>query len=95
MAIPHSMSREEHRTALTRSKKEIEADMYAIATTLGLDAHAMNYSIPEILWQTDTPGVFKIDDYSEEDKRPYVELMHLSQHYKKIIEKLEGPNRVV
>lgn len=91
----HTMTREQRRTVLLRARSHIEASMYALASTIGLDADAMDYLIPDKLWQTDVQGVSKIDDFSDEGKRPYYELVTLSKHLSTIIEKLEGPNRVV
>ena len=90
-----TMTRDQRRAALLRARSHIEGAMYALATTLGLDADAMDYLIPDKLWDTGDEGVSKIDDFSDESKRQYNELITLSKHLSTIIEKLEGPNRVV
>ena len=95
MSIPHSMTNAERRRVLVRAKKDVEVTMYELATSLSLDADAMDYTRPEVLWQTDVEGVSLIDDKSEEDKKPYTNLMKLSENFIQIVEKLEGPNRVV
>ena len=61
----HTMTREQRRTVLLRARSHIEASMYALASTIGLDADAMDYLIPDKLWQTDVQGVSKIDDFSD------------------------------
>jgi hypothetical protein len=68
--------------------------MYAKAAAMGLDVDNMDYLDPSLLWQTEEKGVSKIDEWSDAEKRPYVDLLMLSQNLKKIIEKLEGPNRI-
>ena len=95
MAIPHSMTNAERRQVLVRAKKDVEVTMYELATSLSLDADAMDYTRPEILWQTDVEGVSQIDSKSDEEKKPYVNLMKLSENFTQIVEKLEGPYRVV
>lgn len=89
-----TMTRDQRRAALLRARSHIEGAMYALATTLGLDADAMDYLIPDKLWQISL-GVSTIDDLNEEDRRPYVQLKTMSEHLTTIVEKLEGPNRVV
>jgi hypothetical protein len=89
------MNNAERRAALIRARKDIETSMYSIAMSLGLDADAMDYSNPSILWQTDVEGVSQIDHLSDEQKRPYVDILNCSINFRKIVEKLEGPNRVV
>jgi hypothetical protein len=69
--------------------------MYELATIVGLDADKLDYLTPDKLWQTDVQGVSQIDGFSDEDKRPYNELITLSKHLSNVVEKLEGPNRVV
>ena len=95
MAIPHTMNNAERRAALIRARKDIETSMYSIAMSVGLDADAMDYSNPSILWQTDVEGVSQIDHLPDEEKRPYVDILNCSINFRKIVEKLEGPNRVV
>ena len=95
MAIPHSMTTEERRQVLLRSKKDVETTMYEMASSMGLDADAMDYSNPDVLWQTDVEGVSLIDNLDEAGKKPYENLKKLSEHFNNILGKLQGPNRVV
>jgi len=89
-----TMTRDQRRTALLRAKSHLEGAMYSIVATLGFDPDELDYLIPDKLWQI-SPGVSMIDDLTEEGKRPYNQLKKMSEHLSTIIEKLEGPNRVV
>jgi hypothetical protein len=90
-----TMNRDQRRTALLRARSNLEGAMYSMVTTLGFDPDELDYLIPDKLWQTEVVGVSLIDDYNEEQRRPYSQLKKMSEHLSTIVEKLEGPNRVV
>ena len=94
MAIPHSLSKAERRKALLQARRDVELSMYSIAAARGLDADNMDYENPDHLWKDDV-GESEVYDLPVEQLRPYLDLQELSLHFKKIVEKLEGPNRVV
>ena len=95
MAIQHSMTTAERRQILLRARKDVETTMFELAFGMGLDADAMDFTQPDVLWQTDVEGVSLIDDFPEADKKPYENLKKLSENFINIVGKLEGPNRVV
>jgi|TARA_B110000263_G_scaffold172434_1_gene150371 hypothetical protein len=94
MAIPHSMNTAERRKALLQARRDVELNMYAIATALGFDADTMDYENPDHLWKDDL-GEAEIYSWDIGAQQPYLDLQEISLHFKKIVGKLEGPNRVV
>lgn len=89
------MTTEQRRKALLDARRDIETTIYTMASSLGLDVEQLD-DITEIgkLWhdpETDLPTV-SADD---RDWPAYLKLGHLADRLALVIDKLEGPNRIV
>lgn len=90
-----NMTVEQRRLALVTARRDLESSIYALAVALGLDVDSLD-DITHIgsLWhdpQTDLPTV----DAADPDWPHYMRLGHMTDRLALIVDKLEGPNRIV
>jgi hypothetical protein len=90
-----NMTTEQRRLALITARRDLEGSIYVLAVALGLDVDSLD-EITHVgsLWhdpETDLPTV----DSSDPEWPNYMRLGHMTDRLALIIDKLEGPNRIV
>lgn len=89
------LTTEQRRAALESARRDVETTIYTMASSLGLDVESLD-DITNIgsLWQdpeTELPTIAADDP----EWPVYLKLGHLADRLAVIIDKLEGPNRIV
>jgi len=89
------MTPEQRRKALLDARRDLEATIYTMAAALGLDVDLLD-DITQIgsLWhdpELDIPTIAADD----REWPIYLKLGHLTDRLALVIDKLEGPNRIV